>query len=583
MATLEINNVLVDLGENKLVFSKSAYPFDDWFVKELTYSERVTIPETPQLNELFGRPKSPDVKADKFNRLYSFKYKDFATIVFSGSAILLDFNENKEYELQLLDSSVDLFSAMKNELNALQLDSYDFIFNSTNYNTLKVPTDNVWLWAASSMHEQKTNAKNVLSGNLAFSRPYFSGANLIRKMFSENGWTYELSLFSEFFDKLIFSARPDFHFTSYEKSFSGIIPVTTSYQLDVTSPDFIKTDSVSGSYTLLLNYNTKIRLRGNVNATADFIFRISGTATSGETLVNEYLINEGDNEIDYTSESFNAETPTYNLTFDIVGDGTVTLDNLLLYTIIDENDFGSISSANFVDFKVKTYDNLPDIEQVDLYKHMLVNIGGFFTTDNFRKKIKINTLKQLSKLGSIDWSNKYIEDTAKITGLKGFAKKNYYLYDNDDFKPFNLGRGFFTINNQTFDDTKNIYESDFAASQEVVIGSDTMIDNTIYSDTKRLDEFNNLIGYYEISGTYTVARFAELNGNRILSEYYSNFVNAIQNGIIIECNFSLNKSDFFLFDFTRLVYVSQLKSTFYVLNISDYTEGEQTTVRLLKA
>ena len=57
---------------------------------------------------------------------------------------------------------------------------------------------------------------------------------------------------------------------------------------------------------------------------------------------------------------------------------------------------------------------------------------------------------------------------------------------------------------------------------------------------------------------------------------------AIQKGEMIEAKFNLNKSDFFLFDFSKLVYIAQKKSIFYVLNIGNYIENELTDVTLLK-
>jgi hypothetical protein len=230
---------------------------------------------------------------------------------------------------------------------------------------------------------------------------------------------------------------------------------------------------------------------------------------------------------------------------------------------------------------VKTYDNLPDIVQKDLFKHCLVPVGGFFTSDNFRKLLTINSVMPLSKLGAIDWSSKFIEDSESEEPLEGYGKTTYYTYDNSDLKPSNLGRGSFNIVNETIPDATNIYESIFAASQEVVI-TNTMIDNTIYDDTERINEINTLIGYYEVQGGYTVARFEQLNGNSVLSNYYTNFITAIQRGEIMEARFNLNKSDFFLFDFTKLVFLQQKKSVFYVLEIGNYSENELTDVTLLK-
>lgn len=573
MAELTIDNQVVELGENNLVFSKSGYSFEDWLTKDIPYSERVTLPETSLLNSIFFRPFSPEITGQKFSKFHTFKYKDNGKIVFSGIAKLLKFNESREYELQLLDSSFELFENLKDKLSALDFESSDFIFNSAAYTTLKVLNSSAWIWVASSMHEDKILSKNILSGNLAFSRPFFSVQRLVEKMFSVNGWSYELGINASFFDNFVISAKNEFVFTSYEKSFTGM---ETAGNFDLSGPTFIKTDSLTGTDILNITYNTKLRFRGTANADNDFILQLSATGADPQT--QTFILNQGSFDYDITTSEFKAGSA---VTMTLIGTGNVTFDSLLIYTIIDENDFGTISTAVFTDFKVKTYDNLPDIIQKDLFKNCLVKIGGFFTSDNLKKTLSINSVVSLSKLGALDFTDKFIEDSDNTTPLLGYGKINYFVYNNSDLKPSNLGRGSFNIDNETIQDVIDIYTSIFAASPEVEI-TDTMIDNTVYDDTERINSINDLIGYYEVVSGYTVARFENLNGNNILSAFYSNFIAAIQRGEITESKFNLNKSDFFLFDFTKLIYLKQKKSVFYVLNVGNYSDNELTDVTLLK-
>lgn len=574
MAELTIDDNIIELGNNKLVFSKQGYFFDDWIFRDIPYSERITLPETSLLNSIFFRPNSPNISGEKFSKFHTFKYKEFGKIIFSGVAKLLRLNESKEYELQLLDSSFELFENIKDKLNALDLESSDFTFNSAAYTTLKILNSSVWIWSASSMHEDKTLAKNILSGNLAFARPFFSVKRLIEAMFLANGWTYELGTNASFFDFLIVSAKNQFVFTSYEKSFSTTL---TTGNFNLTSPIFIKTDTLTGVDKLNITFNSKIRLRGNANADNDFILTITVTGTKPQ--VQTFILNQGPFDYDLTSNEFTAGDA---VVISITGTGNVVFTDFLIYTIIDENDFGAMSTAGFTDFKVKTFDNLPDIIQKDVFKHSLVQIGGFFTTDNFRKRMTINSVVSLSKLSALDWSEKFIEDTENNLPLSGYGKINYFGYNNSDLKPSNLGRGSFEIVNETIQDVIDIYTSIFAASLEVII-TDTMIDNNVYDDTERINEINDLIGYYEAISDYTVARFEDLNGNSVLANFYPNFIAAIQRGEISETKFNINKSDFFLFNFIKLIYLQQKESVYYVLGINNYSDNELTDIILLKA
>lgn len=573
MAELSIDGQTVELGNNKLVFSKAGYSFEDWVTKDIQYSERVTLPETSLLNSIFFRPTSPDISTKKFSKFHTYKYKDNGKIVSSGTAKLLGFNSNREYELQLLDSSFELFENMEDELNAIDFESSDFTFNTTNYNSLKVLNSSVWIWSASSMHQDKILSKNILNGNLAFSRPYFSAKRLIEGIFLANGWVYELAVNADLFDTLIISHEEEFFFTSYEKSFTGVYTTGT---LDLSSPDFIQGDTVSPATTLNLIYNSKIRLRGNADADNDFTITLTVSGTKPQT--QTFVLNKGNLDYDLTSNEFEGGD---SVVISISGTGNLTLDSFLIYTIIDENDFGTMSSANFTGYKVKTYDNLPEITQKDLFKNCLVKIGGYFRTDNFKKMMTIETVLSLSKLGALDWSEKFIEESDEVLPLENYGQISYFSYTNSDTKATNQGRGSFTIDNETLPDVLTIFESIFEASPEVTI-TNQMIDNTYYDDTERINDLGVLIGYYEEISTYTVARFEQLNGNNVLLNYYESFIAAIQRGELFDCRFNLNKSDFFLFDFTKLVYLQQKKSVFYVLRINDYSEDELTEVFLLK-
>lgn len=246
------------------------------------------------------------------------------------------------------------------------------------------------------------------------------------------------------------------------------------------------------------------------------------------------------------------------------------------------------SMAVLPGYKVKTYDNLPDVSQKDILKHTLVMVGGFFQTNDFRKRLIIKSLNELSRLSALDWSDKIDTDINNISGYKmsSYAQYNYFQYNNDDTKPINLGRGLFNIDDETIIDSKVIYQSEFSGSDEVLISSSNMITLPVYSDTERVAELTTIIAYVDDTGLgYTVARFADISGQKIINTYYNKYVKAIQQGLIIEVDAFLNGSDFLNFDFGNLVYIDIFKSVFFVLSIKDYSIDIKgiTKLQLMKA
>ena len=566
MAQIEINNTEIELGTNRIVLNKESFSVENWESKKIDFSESLTV---PRINFM------------KFNTLYDFKYKENGSIVFIGIAILL--SETKtESEIILLDNSISLFDSMNENLNKLELDSQDFVFNLTEYAAKKVLNSSIWLWSAANNHTEKILSKNILSNNLAFSRPFFSCKRLLELIFDVKKWTFETSLKSELLNKLIISSNHEtFYFTSYEKTFNETIVNTGLSLIELDSYSFIKTDSIISTYTLSLNYKTNIRFRGYITSDSEQILQIvatSSAATNSET--QNFTINKGRNYYDLTSNEFETIDSTYDLDFNFIGSGSLILEDFRIYTLINEIDFGTMSLANFTDYLVKTYDNIPNISQKDLFKNCLAQIAGVFKTDSLRKKIKINSLGELSKLSSLDWSNKFIENSEKKVSLDSFGKNNYFNYNNKENS--SLGRGLFTIENDTLINSKIVFSSIFGACSEVLINTNSISDFAVYNDTERINTFNCIISYYENVAAYSIARFNLLNGNNILIDYYKNITQAVQNGEILEVEIILNNSDFFNFDFTRTIYIKSLKATFYILKINNYIHNTQCELIMLR-
>jgi len=571
---LKINNIIADLNNN-IALSKIGYSYKNWLSKNVTFSHRVRIARSEDMNALFLSPKNLEIQTDAFSKLYKFEVSEFNQIVFQGTCVFLGVNNKNEYEVQLFDTSYGFFKSLKSKLRSLDLDSSDFVFNFSEYNNLAEINSSVWIWSIANFHESRDLSNNIEGGNLAFSRPFFSVHKLFEKMFDVNGWNLEYD-----FDKYILSSNAkDFFFTSYEKKRTGLENVKFSF----LGYNFLKEDTISGGTELNLRYDCTIRIRGSITASQDTVVKIQGNSSAGNDNQTEYLqVNKGTHYYDFESNQFKTDDTTYNI--EILIDNQLNFKDVYVYTKIKEENFGNISDANFIDFLVKTHDNIPNIAQIDLFKQILVLFGGYFHSENLSKKIIIKSMQYLSKMSALNWSQKYIDNSETVYKLDYYGRVNYFDYNNeseDDFKPQNLGRGIFEIDNITLQTEKIIFKSLFGASSEVVI-NDIQIDMPIYSDTERIST-NHIIGYYHQLAGYTTARFLNLNGTNILETYYKNFINALKFSKVIECEFELNKTDFLTFDFSRLVYVEKLKSTFYVIAISNFIKGKKTKVKLLKS
>lgn len=590
MTTLEIENIQIDLLNEPISLNKQAYAIENWAKQPLNFSDVVKLPETNIVRQIFQRPGAPEIVADKYNKYYKFKYKDFSTILFSGNALLI--SSNQEVEIQLLDESMVFFDNLNKKLNKLDFESSDFVFSSVEYDLKKISNSSVWIWPAVAMHENRNVNNTILAGGavdakLKFSRPMFNSIRLFEQIALTNKWRFDYPVEIAAAEMLALSANHSkFYVTSYQKTLTQTINGSGSVTgLDIN--DFIYNVVAASTSLNINNISTKFRLRGSITATEDSTLIINGLSTPSGTDAQkqEFLISKGTFDYDITSNLFKTTENNNNIDFSIVSTGNVTFNNALLYSIIEEQDLGALSGNNLVGYRVKAFDNMPDLTQLALIKELFTMFGAYFNTENFKNTIKVDSYLRLNKNNSLDWSDKFIEDTEMISGKLGnFGQTNYYQYDNDDTIPEQTGRGQFLVNNGTLIDINTTYKSNFSASNDVEIDSLDMADFNIYDNDERINDLNPRILFYQLDTGrgITYATFRQLSGDNLLNNYHKNITDSLYNITVLEADFNLNRTDFFTFDFTKTVYIKKFKSTFLVLSINEYIEGKPSKVRLLK-
>lgn len=590
MPILEINNVPIDINGEPISLNKQAYPIESWNERTLNHSDRVIIPETKIARELFSRPGNPEVKANKFGKYYPFKYKDLSTIIFSGQAILS--SSNGTIEILLTDEAKEFFDNLNKKLNKLDFESDDFIFSVAEYDLKKIDNDSVWIWPAVAMHINKNVNNTILAGGgadakLKYSRPMFSARKLRDKIYSTNKWSVSPCEQLNIVDSVCISANAkQFYVTSYQKTLTDII-VGSNPIIGLDTNDFNFGLTVNPTNLDIGTTNTKFRIRGSITATETSLLIVNGLSSPSGTDAQkqEFVINKGTFEYDLTTSDFTTSENSNIIDFSVITIGTVTFNSTLLYTIIEESDLGSFSGNNLIGYLVKVYDNMPDFKQKEFLKNCFTMFGAFFQTNQLKKELKANSYVTLSKLNSLDWSDKFIVDSENITGIIGrYGRTNYFSYDNDGTIPESTGRGEFQVNNETLEDIETIFTNIFSASTDVEIDGLDMASFDIYNDSERVNTLNDRILYYQVDGTrgITHATFNQISGDRLLEIYHKNIIESLYDVTVIECEFLLNRTDFLTFDFTKTVYIKAFKSTFLVLSINEYIEGRASKVKLLK-
>jgi hypothetical protein len=586
---LEINGKEADMANNILAITRQVIDLSNLSLRNIDITNRLQLPKTNPNQEIFESADRVETNGTGMDQLYRAKIID-QSIIFNGVGFLNEANDS--YNFQLSEASKDVLSNLGEKINRLDWDQYDFTFNNTSSKTLKVVTNSVWIWPIICMHEEKVSANTRFesgSDGLKYSRPCFNFKKILETAIENQGWAIELD--TDLIDSVALSSNAEkFYVTSYQKTLDDELTLSGEQSLTNLDNNDFENDVTTTSTTIDIGTNpTAFRLRGNINAETDAVFKVKSTASpSGKEQIKEYFISSDQEFIDIKSSVFKVSGSDTSITIELSIEGSGDFDFLdtLLYTVIEENDFGDLSTNPLLDFRVKAYDNMPDIDQEDILRDAIKLTNSILEPDSLNRNIKLRSLKALSKLRSIDWSEKFDADNYTVTNrVTGYAKTNYLVYDNDETVQSDLGEDSFTINNQSLKDVEDVLQLKYGASVEVSVDNFTLASFEAYNDNERINDLNDRIVYFELEDSgdlRTIGRFLQLDWRTLKEEYYKNWFASFNRLRIVEGEADLNKLDVIGHDFLNLVYIEHFKSSFFVHIIEDYVPGRKTQVELFK-
>jgi hypothetical protein len=616
---VKINGELLDSSGAIIAITKQNYDFTDFSKRFIGRSNQFTIEKTTLNKKIFKKPDEIATNSDSFEQSYKCDVIDNGVTLLKGNAILDEAGKN--YKLQVIDRAKFLFNLLESKLNDLNVEDSDFTFSSAAQNVLHQPNNTVWLWGADCQHISKSITKTIFEYNpilpgsqdVRYSRPHFNVRELIDRIFEEKGWEFlDFDGDDKLNSALITSNHEEFYVTSYEKILTTDY-TEGSYTLSgLTTYEFKQTDVVVTNTTInIKQQNAAFRLRGDIIVQGQW--EITFTATSSplgeDVTVQSIVLNDTDTFIDFTTSIFKTDESDNYVEITIKGSGTgATLDltDVILYNIIKESSFDDLSTYPLEGFKVKTYDNLIDISQIEFLKEMWTIFGIGINVNQVEKKIIPFAYRNFSRENAVDWSGKYVEESAVVYANMAPAKKNYFLYDNDNTLPILEGSENFQVENENIPESVELFKSFFSASQQIQIqGNDifssyyfTVSYMPIYNNTSRENKLNPRILLYRpdtsfpnlgvgtFFSSFSSSSPAEspegISFKNVFNNDYAKIIQSIQKNRLVKANFVLSKLDIVSFDFSKLMYCEDLKSFFFVIKINNFIPGRETTCEILK-
>jgi hypothetical protein len=573
-----VNGRQVELGNSTPAITRKSIDINDPSARFIDFTNKFQLPDTLNNREIFESPAAIGSNNRSYDKLFDVEIRDVFQI-FKGKGYL-DQGTKDKFSLQVIDDSKILFKGIDVKLISILWDDCDTLLDQTSINALdSLDINNCWFWGKACYHERAfTQNTDQTTGDdrTMYSRPAFYVQGLLNRAIANVGYT----LVSPLPDLAISSNHKQFFFTNYQKTFNATYnPAGTLAITGFDTYDF-KHANISVTNTEVKNLlKANIRIRGNFTTTAPiYLFIHTIDQTSAKIIDNKFLLPTSGFADFMTSEIYDSPTGM-TATFSLIGTGTVTFDDVLVYAVVNEK-YEDLSTNPFLDMKIKAYDNLPDITYLDLFKLICVVSNKYPIVDNYNRTLSFGTLANLSKLDQVDWSDKFIQGSETISSqFGGLFKRNRLRYLNDITVNIDLGCFYFDTDNDNLKDDGDYIVVNFGASNDVSIGSNTVCQIPVYNDTSRVEDQEINIRLFAVVSDKL--QFAPLTWWYLSENYYDEWFLSLYRIRAIEAEFNLNKLDVLSWRPKQLIYVDYFKTVFIVLEISNFIPGQRTRVKLL--
>lgn len=575
---LNINGVLAELGDSEPAITKKSIDINDPSTRFIDFTNTFILPDTAKNREIFESPHAIGSNNRSHDMAYAATLNDIFQI-FKGHGFL-DSSTRDTLKFQIVDESKAIFKALEKKLRDISWDDKDTILTQVAIDALDaIDITTCWIWGKLCLHEnalQINTDQTAGDARTKYSRPSFYLQGLLNRAISQQGY----ALTSPQPDLAFSGFHENFYFTSYQKTIAATYnPAGTLALNTLNTNDFAHADLTVTTTTIDIGTaKTKFRIRGTIISDAAISIVITATDNVDATKISKsnLEIGIGEQVVDFTTSEFQSANGM-KVSFDFVGTGEVQV-NALFYSLLSDRDF-DLSTNPFLGYKIKAYDNLPDLSYLDLFKIICVVSNKFQIIKHYEKTFEFGSLANLSKLNAVDWSDKFIIGSENVSSnYPGLFQKNWLKYANDLTVNPRFGWSYFNSDNESFEKEGEYFMLNFGASNDVTINSNLIAQMKVYTDTERQVTQPIAMRLFQVNGS--LLQFTPLNWETLKSNYEGLF-NSLFRIRAIDCEVNISKLDFLSWTEKQLVYIDYFKTTFLVLEIANFIPGKPTKIKLL--
>lgn len=576
---VNVNGEYVELGDSLPAITRKSIDINSPSTRFMDITNKFQLPYTNKNARILKNPNAVGSNNRALDKLYNVVIEDVFKL-FSGKGFVESTTRDK-FNLQVVDSSIDLFKSLDIRLRAINWDDLDLTLTTTDIDANDTANlDSCWIWGKTCLHEkalQINTDQTIGDDRCKYSRPSLYVNGLLKRAIALQGYNYSPSTV----ELAISPWHTQFFFTSYQKTFiaAAFAPAGTLAITGLNTNDFEQGVTTTSGTINIGATKTKFRLRGTVTSDAIITLVVRATDNVDPTKISEskLVLAIGSQDVDFTTSEFQSNDG-YTIDLRLDGTGNVSV-SAFLYTIISDKDL-DLSTNPFLNYRIKAYDNLPDLTYLELFKLICVVGNQYQIVDTYTKSFSFETLANINKNNSVDWSDKFVIGSEQITAqYLGLYQKNWLKYENDITVNPELGWFSFDTDNESFAIEGDYISLKFGASNDVTLNSNDIAQINVYNDTTRIPDQSLKMRLFSIQGSNL--KFESVSWGSIAANYYANLFNSLYRIRSIDADFNLNKFDVLTWHPKQLVYIDYFKTTFIVLEISNFIPGRKTKVKLL--
>lgn len=285
------------------------------------------------------------------------------------------------------------------------------------------------------------------------------------------------------------------------------------------------------------------------------------------------------------------------------GDRPFTLGSRSEFRVVDLTE-APVLFGHYVD----PWAMLPDITQKEFLKAIAQELGLTFSVDLMAKTCHVYNMKtvNINRIDAKDWSDRIINiSTARHEyHPTSYARENFFKYKTGSEQSDTVGRGSFTIPDETLEDTKDVLTLIWGAVDMVPLLGQLLPRVKLYdADQSQWSEPNSplvLISQTEatelawsingvaLPASVPVAWF-EIYGKdlnlgwfHLLNKFYPDFIAMLQNYLKTTVPVLLKPTDISGLDFSFPIYLSRFSAYFYLNKINQYRKNVPVKIELIR-